>query len=192
MVLASMAFHQFFAGTQTPRYDFTFPDGIALKLPTNKGLDMNSHYVNRTDKMVKGEVYLNLHTIEPDEVQHEAVILDLNNLDFELPPNRVTTITRDFPVREKMNIFQLFSHSHEKTVEFRVEAVGGKNDGELIYISYDWEHPPVMKFDPPLVMLPGQSIRLKTTYNNWMDQTIGFGLRSTDEMMILFGAYYTD
>jgi len=48
----------------------------------------------------------------------------------------------------------------------------------------------VMKFDPPLVVKQGEKIRLKTTYNNWTDETITFGLRSTDEMMILFGAYY--
>jgi len=99
-------------------------------------------------------------------------------------------VTADFRASETMNIFQLFSHSHEKSIEFRVEIAGGKRDGELLYISYDWKHPPVMKFDPPLVVKRGEKIRLKTTYNNWTDETITFGLRSTDEMMILFGAYY--
>ena len=101
-------------------------------------------------------------------------------------------MTRDFRATEKMNIFQLFSHSHEKTVEFRVEIAGGNRDGELLYISYDWEHPPVMKFDPPLVVKRGETIRLKATFDNWTDETVTFGLRSTDEMMILFGAYYAD
>ena len=30
-----------------------------------------------------------------------------------------------------------------------------------------------------------------TTYNNWTDATINFGLLSTNEMQILFGAFYT-
>ena len=42
------------------------------------------------------------------------------------------------------------------------------------------------------VTVRGEKIRLKTTYNNWTDETVTFGLRSTDEMMILFGAYYAD
>ena len=135
---------------------------------------------------------MNIHTIDKDDVKYEAKIINMNNTDIELPPNKVTTITKDFLADEKMNIFQLFSHSHEKTIEFRVEIAGGKRDGELLYISYDWEHPPVMKFDPPLVVERGETIRLKTTYNNWTDESVSFGLRSTDEMMILFGAFYTD
>jgi len=190
LVLATMAFHDFFAGTQTPRFDYEFPEGVALKLPAQTGLDLNTHYVNRTDKPSTGEVYMNLHTVKKATVKHEAKIINMNNTDIELPPNRETTVTADFSAPETMNIFQLFSHSHEKTIEFRVEIAGGKRDGELLYISYDWEHPPVMKFDPPLVVKRGEKIRLKTTYNNWTDETITFGLRSTDEMMILFGAYY--
>ena len=135
---------------------------------------------------------MNLHTIEKADVEHEAKVINFNNTDIELPPNKATTVTRDFRATEKMNIFQLFSHSHEKSVEFRAEIAGGKRDGELLYISYDWEHPPVMKFDPPLVVKRGETIRLKATYDNWTDETVTFGLRSTDEMMILFGAYYTD
>ena len=190
LVLATMAFHDFFAGTQTPRLDYEFPEGVALKLPASTGLDLNTHYVNRTGESSIGEVYMNLHTIDKLAVKHEAKIINMNNTDIELPPNQETTVTADFRVTETMNIFQLFSHSHEKTIEFRVEIAGGKRDGELLYISYDWEHPPVMKFDPPLVVMRGEKIRLKTTYNNWTDETVTFGLRSTDEMMILFGAYY--
>ncbi|MED6314910.1 MAG: hypothetical protein VX704_07735 [Verrucomicrobiota bacterium] len=190
LVLASMAFHEFFAGTQTPRMDYKFPEGVALKLPAQTGLDLNTHYVNRTEESSIGEVYMNLHTIDKSAVKHEAKIINMNNTDIELPPNQETTVTADFRATETMNIFQLFSHSHEKTIEFRVEIAGGKRDGELLYISYDWEHPPVMKFDPPLVVRRGEKIRLKTTYNNWTDETVTFGLRSTDEMMILFGAYY--
>jgi len=190
LVLATMTFHDFFAGTQTPRLDYTFPEGVALKLPANTGIDLNTHYINRTDKPSTGEVYMNLHTVEKSAVKHEAKIINMNNTKIDLPPGRETTVTADFRAPETMNIFQLFSHSHEKTIEFRVEIAGGKRDGELLYISYDWEHPPVMKFDPPLVVKRGEKIRLKTTYNNWTDETINFGLRSTDEMMILFGAYY--
>ena len=190
LVLATMAFHDFFAGTQTPRLDYEFPEGVALKLPARTGLDLNTHYVNRSGEPSSGEVYMNLHTIDSSAVKHEAKIINMNNTDIELPANKETTVTADFRVPETMNIFQLFSHSHEKTIEFRVEIAGGKRDGELLYISYDWKHPPVMKFDPPLVVKRGEKIRLKTTYNNWTDETITFGLRSTDEMMILFGAYY--
>ena len=61
-----------------------------------------------------------------------------------------------------------------------------------VYIAYDWEHPPILELDPPLILEPGQGLRLEATYNNTTNRTLRFGLLSVDEMMILFGAYYVD
>ena len=54
-------------------------------------------------------------------------------------------------------------------VEFRVEHAGGPNDGELIYWSNDWEHPPSLQFETPLTFERGERVRLITTYNNDTD-----------------------
>jgi len=67
---------------------------------------------------------------------------------------------------------------------------GGERHGELVYFSNDWEHPPILQLDPPLGLKAGEGLMLEATYNNWEDRDLAFGLRSTDEMMILFGAYY--
>lgn len=190
--LAVTRYHIFFAGTQWPRVNYHFPEGVALRLPKGLGLDLNSHYANRKNEVVTGEVYTNLHTVDRTEVEFIAEVLFLNNTEFYLPPNQVTTITKTYPNNENvnMNIFQLFSHAHEHMTEFRVELAGGPRDGELVYISTDWEHPPILELDPPLIIAPGDSLRLMATYNNWTDRGLTFGLLSQDEMMILFGYYY--
>ena len=82
------------------------------------------------------------------------------------------------------------SHAHEHMLEFRVEKVGGELDGELVYIAYDWEHPPILELDPPIHVKAGEGMKLIVTYDNWTDETLNFGLLSEDEMMILFGYYY--
>ena len=107
LVLATMAFHDFFAGTQTPRLDYQFPKGVALKLPAQAGIDLNTHYVNRTGEPSTGEVYMNLHTIEKSDVKHEAKIINFNNADIDLPPNRVTTVTADFSGQVRDDILPL-------------------------------------------------------------------------------------
>ena len=76
--------------------------------------------------------------------------------------------------------------------EFKAFIDGGARSGELVYIAYDWEHPPILELDPPLVLESGQGLRLEATYNNTTSRTLRFGLLSVDEMMILFGAYYVD
>jgi hypothetical protein len=74
--------------------------------------------------------------------------------------------------------------------QFDVEIVGGPRDGELVYRATDWQHPPILQLDPPIILEPGQGLRAIATYDNWEDHPIGFGFRSTDEMMIVFGYYY--
>ena len=72
------------------------------------------------------------------------------------------------------------------------KAEKSERNGEEIYFSNDWEHPPILELDPPLVLDAGQGVKLIATYNNTRDREVNFGFLSTDEMMILFGLYYTD
>lgn len=183
----------FFAGTQWPRVNYTFPKNVALRLPKGLGLDLNSHYANRKDEPVQGEVYGNLHTVDRSEIDYVADVLNINNFGINLPPNQVTTLEHEETndLGEDIHIFQLFSHAHEHMLEFRVELMGGERDGELVYVSYDWEHPPILDLNPPLTVRPGEGVKLIATYNNWTDRTLRFGLLSEDEMMILFGYYFT-
>lgn len=180
------------AGTQYPLLNYHFPPGVALRLKAGRGLDLNSHYANRTAQPVQGEVYVNLHFADRAEIAHVAENLFLSNDEFELPPNRRTTISRTFTTDQRLHIFQLMSHAHEHMTQFNVEIAGGPRNGELIYVAYDWQHLPILALDPPLVLEPGQGLRLITTYNNWTNRTLQFGLLSEDEMQILFGYYYTD
>jgi hypothetical protein len=190
-VLFHLQFHDFVTGTQWPKMDYHYPEGVAFKIPADFGFDLNSHYVNKGTEDIEGEVYANLYTVPESEVVHVAKLLDINNDDIYIPANTLQhKVVYDFIAEEEMNVFQLFSHAHGNMTEFRVYATGGENDGELVYITYDWEHPPIKEFDPPLVLESGQGFRLETTYDNPGSTSLQFGLRSTDEMMILFGAYY--
>ena len=63
---------------------------------------------------------------------------------------------------------------------------------ELIYTALDYEHPPILQLDPPLVLTNGQSLISRATYNNTTDEAVTFGLFSTNEMMIIFGLAYFD
>ena len=188
--LYTMQFHKFFGGTQWSRLDYVLPDGVALKIPAKYGLDQNTHYVNRTDSMMIGEVYTNIHLIEPNNVKHVAQLFDFNNRDIFLPPKKITTIQKVFRMDDTYYFGQVFSHAHEKMTEFLVEIDGGDRDGEVIYWTNDWEHPPIINYDPPIIINAGEGLRLKATYDNPTNDPVGFGFKSTDEMMILFGWYY--
>ena len=182
---------RFFVGTQTPYVRFDFPEGIALELPPGSGFDLNSHYVNRGDSSFTGEVYANLYTVPREDVQHVARPGNFNNQDLLLPPNRETTISRVFQFSETRHLIQIWAHAHERMTEFRIERVGGERDGELIYWTNDWEHPPLLNLDPPLTFEQGEQVRLVTKYNNTTNEPIRFGLLSSEEMQFMFYIYFT-
>ena len=80
--------HIFVTGTQWPSWEYAFPNGVALKVDSDYGLDLNPHYFNYTNNTIQGEVYLNLHTSLPQDVEHVAGIMQLGNNDITLPPNQ--------------------------------------------------------------------------------------------------------
>ena len=182
---------RFFIGTQTPYVRFQFPEGVALRLPPGSGFDLNSHSVNRSGETVTGEVYTNVYTVDPSEVKYVATPDNFNNDDLLLPPNQVTTETKVFTFPEERHLIQMWAHAHQTMTEFRIEGVGGEHDGKLLYWTNDWEHPPLLQLDPPLTFQAGDQVRLSTTYDNQTDETIRFGLLSSDEMQFMFYMYFT-
>lgn len=181
----------FFVGTQTPYINYRFPPGVALRLPPGTGFDLDSHSVPSPDGK-PGEVYANIYTVDRSEVEKVAYPANFNNGEINLPPHETTTLSKTFQFSETRNIIQMWSHAHEKMLEFSIVAVGGERDGEMLYWTNDWEHPPLLEFDPPLVMESGQGLQMITTYHNWTDETINFGARSTDEMQFIFYIYYPE
>ena len=178
-------------GTQTPYANYHFPSGVALRLPAGSGFDLNSHSVNRTGQTQIGEVYVNLFTVERSEIEHVAEYDNFGNFDINLPPNAVTTLNKTFAFPETRHILVMYTHAHEHMTEFSVARVGGPRDGELLYWTNDWAHPPILEFDPPLTMIAGDSIKLTATYNNRTPNWISFGPLSSDEMMFVFYTYFT-
>ena len=177
-------------GTQLRNTNYSFPEGVALKIQANYGLDINTHYVNRTNETQNGEVSINLHTIDFSEVEHVAENIFLNNISFNLPAGEETTITKTWTFNEERHIFLLSSHAHQFNTEWKIYISGGARDGELVYFSKDWEHPPLIEFDPPIFLSSGEGLRGEATYNNTTDRDLNFGLLSENEMMIIIGAYY--
>jgi hypothetical protein len=188
--LRTMQYHAFFSGTQWPRMDYQLPPGVAFKLNSKFGVDQNSHYVNRSDSIMIGEVFTNIHTIDESEVERVANILNWSNQEILLPPKKLTTLNKTFITDSPIFIGQLFSHAHEKMTEFIVKIKGGERNGELVYWTDDWKHPPIINYNPPIQLNNGEGLELIATYDNPSDKFVTFGFLSTDEMMILFGWYF--
>ena len=90
----------------------------------------------------------------------------------------------------QLNVFQLFSHAHQLMTRFDILILHPNGVEELIYTALDYEHPPILQLDPPIILTNGQSLISRATYNNTTNEPVTFGLFSTNEMMIIFGLAY--
>ena len=190
--LQQMQYHGFAFGSQTSEAEFQFPEGVALKIPANYSLDLNLHYVNKTSTPLPGEGYLNLYTTPAATVKHEALPIFLVNDELHLPAQTKTTIVKTFtvPENETWNVFALTSHTHKLGEKFVIKLSGGTRDGEVVFTSTDWSHPEFKKFAQPIVLKGGEGLTMEVVFNNTSNQTVTWGLKSTDEMAIIFGYYY--
>lgn len=176
------------AASQNPNYNYVFPPGVGLKLNANLGIDINSHYAAASSEQT-GEAYINLHYVEEENVVNEAEIMWLRNDLIVIPPNTEQTFDGVYDITEPTHILQMWSHGHEALLEFWIEISqkDNPNQFELVYYSDDWEHPPVLNFDPPLTLERGQKIKFTARYFNFTNKLKHFGVLSTDEMMMVFG-----
>jgi hypothetical protein len=185
-----MACHIFFAGAMTPDFDYSFPPGVALRLPPNAALDMNVHYVNRSPANLPGEAFANLYTADRADVRTVARTLNYANQNITLPPGVRTTLTKAFPVNVRTTVLGVTSHMHSLGERFEIRVRRANGSETSVYTNTDWEHPGFVNFATPIVLEPGDGLVSVVTYNNTTTRTVRFGLASTDEMDIIFGYAY--
>ncbi|HYW30830.1 MAG TPA: hypothetical protein VE869_04930 [Gemmatimonas sp.] len=185
-----MACHVYFAGAMTPEFDYSFPPGVALRLPANAALDFNVHYVNRSPINIPGQAMANLYTADPAQVQTVARTLNLANTSFTLPAKQRTTIRTPFTMSARTTVLGLTSHMHSLGERYEIRLRRASGIETSVYVNTDWEHPAFINFSTPLVLEVGDALVSVVTYNNVTDRAVGFGLLSSDEMNIIFGYAY--
>lgn len=185
-----MGYHLFFGGSMTARTSWQLPAGVALRLPPGAALDLNAHYVNRTNAQLPGEVYANLFTVDSADVGNVAQSLFLSNTNVVLPPNQRTTLSKTFTFSQDVRLFMLSSHMHERGERFVIRIVGGPRNGEIVFETNSWSSPDIINFAVPIQLASGEGLRSEVTWNNATSNTIRFGLTSQDEMGIIFGYYW--
>jgi Copper type II ascorbate-dependent monooxygenase, C-terminal domain len=172
----------------TPDFDYRLPAGYALKMPANHTMDFNSHYFNKTDATRFGEIYCNFVTIPKDKVTQLVTPIECDgNEDLVLQPKEKKTFVHNFPYEKRTTVLSLLSHTHKRGVKFVIKYYGGKRNGEVLYVSEDWEHPVYLNLAKPIVFEPGEGLTSEVTYYNESDRVISFGLTSEDEMNFIFG-----
>ena len=188
------------SGSQTADTRLQFPEGVALRLPGDAVYDLNSHYINLLGtQTMHGEVYVNIYTIPPEAVKHEAKVFLVFNYDINVPPGTTRRTAEEwhiedelaqhgFPPNAAIHLISVVSHMHRHGERFEINQL---STGEMLHrsISYDTAYPSL--FDPPLILDHKDGLGFQCTYgNDDTDVPLRFGLTSEDEMCVMQGYYY--
>ena len=187
---AQMQNHIFLGGGTDVNTTYTFPEGVALKVPPATALDLNAHYFNTQNSNLIGENYINMYTVSQANVVKEAQSINFANYNFSIPANSRKTITTDYKFNKEVTVITLTSHFHKLGEKFQIKILGGTRNGEVVYENTDWEHPIVINLATPILLKAGEGLTSVVTYNNTTNKMVNFGLTSEDEMNIIFGYYY--
>jgi hypothetical protein len=183
----------FLGGSMEQEGDYWFPQGVALALPANMGIDINTHFINYSGAAIQGEAYANFYTAAPGSIQRLAAPLFSSSQNIHLPPGRDTTFSDNIVLNSSDSVehlFMLTSHTHQWGKKYQIYIRNGPRNGELLYESTDWSHPLIKSFDPPIALNPGEGVQAVVTYHNDTSQEIDFGLQSINEMNVIYGYYY--
>jgi hypothetical protein len=190
ITFSQMQNHIFLGGGTDVNTTYTFPVGVALKVPPATALDLNAHYFNKQNTNLIGENYINMYTVSQANVLKEAQSINFANYNFSIPANSRKTITTDFTFNKAVTVITLTSHFHKLGEKFQIKILGGTRNGEVVYENTDWEHPIVINLTTPIQLKAGEGLTSVVTYNNSTNKIVNFGLTSEDEMNIIFGYYY--
>ena len=190
LTFAQMQNHIFLGGGTDVNTTYTFPTGVALKIPSKTALDLNAHYFNKQTTNLTGENYINMYTVSQTNVLKEAQSINFANYNFSIPANSRKTITTNYTFTKAVTVITLTSHFHKLGEKFQIKILGGTRNGEIVYENTDWEHPIVINLAIPIQLKAGEGLTSVVTYNNTTNKIVNFGLTSEDEMNIIFGYYY--
>jgi hypothetical protein len=172
------------------------PAGVAFGVNAQQLVRLEVHFVNYTDANVDVEASATFETLDPVLFEHEADFLFTGNPDIDLPPGPSSLGPTWFPLPAELadvKVFGMTGHTHQWGTNVQVEFRQVKDGaGTMIYDydGWDWEEPPVARFDPALELPTGAGFRFTCNWQNDSGGRVGFGESAEDEMCFFWSYYY--
>ena len=158
------------------------PEGVAANLPAGIQVLHEVHYVNTTAEEVPIYSYLNAWTIPQEDVVNGIWGGSVRDENIEIPPAVEHTEWSRCVMNEDVEVQFLASHTHASATEFTIAPFDGTTVGEVFYSNDDWHDPKIEQFTPAMAVPAGQGFQFTCTWFNDTDETVHYGLLSTDEM----------
>jgi hypothetical protein len=177
-------------GIQHPYGKSALPPGIAEKYQGGSRVVFDYHFYNTTNEPVQAKSAFNFHLTDASKVKQLAGGFGFYNWTIDTPPGAHGSFTADCRLESDAIVGSLTRHTHKWGRDFSTWYAGGAHDGELVWTTPDFNTDTDHVFDEPVAVNAGEGFKFQCTYENTETYPLRFGVKATDEMCILFGAYW--
>ncbi len=169
----------------------SLPDGVALELPRDAEIWVQTHYTNDSGSVRRAQDVVHLELIPASEVRELASVFAQVDAAFEIPAGQEYTRTMSCTFPDPITIPWILPHMHEAGLRFEVEVF--RDDGRETLYSWSgpWMHEdrhtfPMLQLDDPLAVRSGDGIRTTCTWRNDGATPLSW----PTEMCVSFFAFY--
>jgi hypothetical protein len=160
----------------------TLPDGVALKLPAGKVLQLSLHIYNTGSTVLTGTSAMDVLTMDAKDVVNLADSMLAGPLSFSIPPEQVTTIKNDCQLTADQSAYALFPHMHQLGTHLKTTLTSGGVATVLHDGDYTFNEQVQLPLDPIVQLHSGDTVTTECTYQNTTDHAVSFGESSDTEM----------
>jgi hypothetical protein len=191
--------YDMFAAAQTGNMDWTFPEGVVLRLKKRHQLIVQTHWVNGVTQRTpgdKGQVKINLWFAKDAEKAQNLGMLFAINKNLDILPHTTTKEKKFVDLKrlgfdQDVKILAMTGHFHSRGRAFEISRLDGDTPTEQLYRSDNWDEPPFKQYEPHLDLKAGERLLYTSTFVNDSDMVIKFGPKvETQEHSNLFMYFY--
>jgi hypothetical protein len=157
------------------------PEGVVFRLHKGSYLAIQSHYLNTSEKDIKGETYIDIKMTPSDPNNTVAGHFANTSLKIALPSKTQTTQDVYCDIGEDVPILRMTNHMHYAGVSTFTEYTDPAGVTHMLKKddtwSSDWSLTPNydnFKVEEPLILSAGSKLHTQCTWNNDTDKQLTF------------------
>ena len=172
-----------------------FPEGVGIRIPPRSRIIGATHVFNTSAEPIETRLELSIYEVDAAAVDTPLHSFRLNISDIVIPPMSETSLTGkcDFDTAQatktgeplSMELYYALPHYHALGTGFRLEKLGGPDDGELIF-DLESPEPRGHVFDAPVDMAGTSGFRFTCRYRNPRTEPVSYGI-GDQEMCVMLG-----
>jgi len=171
----------------------TFPPNVGVALPTTGVIMVQWHHYNNTGTPQQDSTAVQICVVPESKREHKAGITFLGTETISVPAGQMGdasgTCVNDS--QGPITIIGFTPHMHEIGIHMKsvVTRTGGSDDN-VFDLPFQFDYQTNYLMNPPVVMMPGDTITSTCTYQNEAASSVGFGQSTKQEMCYQFALSY--